>query len=165
MKDREMWARVISLSLLPAVWALVAGLTGIIVAAVGMLAATVCVMGAKQTRDYWTMTAGFAIGLGAGYVTNWLFAVIPISPLISVPILLIIVVALLIILQKFIAKFVNLFGILCSFSTILVVLGITEPPLWTGMLIQTGIAELVGIWFFAFVGGIIQRLFLNRGKK
>lgn len=166
MITRETWAKVASLSLLPAFWAVAAGLTDVKTAAVAMIAATIYVMGAKEPRDNLTMTIGFLLGVVFSYASVLLLTVLPFAPLVSTCIILIVVVALIVILQSLITNYANLFAWLCSYSVGMTLFGMFPQEEQLSIAVQLVVSMLVGVWFVGWLGGKLMAVLLQpHGKK
>lgn len=168
MITRETWAKVVSLSVLPAFWAAAAGLTSVRTAAVAMIAATIYVMGAKGVRDGLTMTVGFLLGIVFSLGSVLLIPVLPFPDTISTCLVLLVVVAIIVILQSLLSNISNLFAWLCSYSV-----GMTLFRLFPGeqsgsIALQLAVSMLAGVWFIGWLGQKIMAVLLkprNSNKK
>lgn len=161
MITRETWAKVVSLSVLPAFWAAAAGLTNVRTAAVAMIAATIYVMGAKSFHDGLPMTVGFLLGIVFSLGSVLLIPVLPFSNLISTCLVLLVVVAIIVILQSFLSKVSNLFAWLCSYSVGMTLFGLFPREELGSIALQLAISMLVGVWFIGWLGQKIMIILLK----
>lgn len=152
MIKRETWAMVVPISLLPAIWSVVAGLVGITVPAVAMISATLFVIVVKTTKDAVMMSVGFVLGVISAVLSFMIIGSLPLPIMVAVPIVMIVMVALVIIIQSFIPMVADLFSWLCGFAVAMTVMNLVPPEQMMGTAVQLIVSMLAGIWWIGFVG-------------
>lgn len=143
---------VVPISLLPAIWSVVAGFAGISTAAVAMISATLYVIVVKTTADAVRMSVGFVLGVVTAVLSLTIISMLPLNFMVSLTVVMIVMVALVIIVQSFIPKIADLFSWLCGFAVAMTVFGIAAPEQMMTLAWQLVISMLAGIWWIGFVG-------------
>ena len=152
MIKRETWALVVPISLLPAIWSVVASFAGISTAAVAMISATLYVIVVKTTADAVRMSVGFVLGVVTAVISLMIIGSLPLNFVVALTLTMIVMVALVIIVQSFIGKIADLFSWLCGFAVAMTVFGLVPPEQMMSVAVQLAVSMLAGIWWIGFVG-------------
>jgi len=146
---------VIGISIIPAIWAVIANHIGVTIAAVSMISACPYVLAGKNAKDACSMTLGLLLGIVWARLTFILMGALTFNPDLVTFLVLVFMVAILIVIDSFIPKYVDCIAWLCGFAIAITVLGPCTPDVINTMSLHLALAMVVGIWCVGYLGGII----------
>lgn len=155
MIKKETWSMVIGISIIPAVWAVIANHIGVTIAAVSMISACPYVLAGKNAKDAVAMTLGLFLGIVWARLTFVLMGALTFNPDLVTFLVLAFMVAILIIIDSFIPKIVDCVAWLCGFAIAITVLGSCTPDVLNTMSLHLVLAMAVGVWCVGYVGSLI----------
>ncbi|MCQ2557589.1 MAG: DUF1097 family protein [Oscillospiraceae bacterium] len=165
MNKKEIIAKIVSISGLPAIWCLAAILLGIGPAPAAMVSATMYVIYGKKAKPA-IMTVSIILSVIFAYCIVSLIGALTAnaSPAVVTPLVLFIGVGIIIVIQELLKKFTDLPTILGGFATGMLGLTMVSPDAMPKMGIELVIAMLVGLWWIGVLGDVVMGAMMKEKK-